>query len=1047
MAGFRETLDTIINLVMEKLRTETHHYSLLETGIDDGSFGDDSMPIWALKNCGALTILKVEGLKTIVSGNTYANSIIYRLSSNLSSLFKENGHYMQMVFEYDPERQEEILDNLYADMYNACDKLKLDLKYLVDSKKNALRNTGALADESNFICLWTFPSVLSSDELASETNERYEEFKDAALNFAGSANHFIAHNTLLAKHKAYVKTVLNELNEVGISSNIVNLRNAARIMQSSLDRKGSSKEWNVRLAGDYYVPVEKDNNGVYGGWNVLPENVAKQIFSQDIDSVKENSRIVKIGETYFAPVFMREPPSKPQFFSALFDKLIKHRDMGWRIVFGIGGNAIDVKKSQRAISAYLGFASKRNLMFNYTVESMAAYVDELGLTAVSFRMAACTWGYSLEKTENNVTKLLETLKSWGSPDVTDVTGNPVLGLSSATMGFTPLGIAPDSAPPFADALAMLPLSRPAPIWATGSEIATTLDGKPMPSQDMSSKQSAFTTVIVGRSGSGKSVHLNNNHISFVLTTENDSLPYIAIIDYDRSSEGFCDLMIEAVEPHLREQIKYIRLQNTRDFCINPLDTLENSRFLLPSQQNYAEAVILMGLTDPLSKTTPPIYSEFVGVAITRTMQAFSDCRETYTNAEPRAFDPMHKRAIRIINVLNEIGFTPLTAAKIAEMQEQGYEGNEVLLPTTWHEIADVLLQHPSGKYKREGRIARYLATPTLRDLLMVVKTDTHIQQMYGDAYLPTGEKMLDAFSRSLGAMLEKYPIIAGETQFELHDARIVALDVMDLVGGTSDSDTQKSAIAYTFAVNAMASSFMISPKSVINVPAPPNVRMPKYTNVEMCKQMFLDKYEALEQARKRFVMDEMSIPLKLEEMKKFTAQVVLTLRKKNTQSICVSQFLFHFTKDILSSGTTFKFLSSLDNEEIETAKKYLNINEQGELYVLQNDIRNRKSYVAIHRLDESSRHYAQLLTGNICPITLWSLTTTAEDFKLMKTLSAMLNGNSQLARKMLAIRFKKGSAKDEIKEIKRDLPPDSEQNAYDLVAKKVIKDCSRFFNE
>lgn len=1043
MAGFRETLDTIINYIMEKMRAETHHYSLLETGIDDGRLGDDSMPIWALKNCGALTILKVEGLKTIISNETYANTIIYNLSSNLSSLFKNNGHYMQMVFEYDPERQEEILDDLFADLYNACDKLKLNLKYLVDSKKNALRATGALADENNYICLWTFPSILTADEMASETNERLEEFKDASLNFGGSANHFIAHNSLLAKHKAYVKTVLNELNDVQISCKIVNLRPAARIMQSSLDRKGSSKEWNVRLAGDYYVPVEKDNDGLYGGWNVLPENVAQQIFSQDIDSVEGNSRIVKVGGTYFAPIFMREPPSKPQFFSVLFEKLIKHRDMGWRVVFGIGGNAIDAKKSQLAISKYLGWASKRNLLFNDTVENMAAYVDELGLTAVSFRVAACTWGYSLEKAENNVTKLLEAFKSWGSPDVTDVTGNPIWGLASATMGFTPLGIAPDSAPPFADALAMLPLSRPAPIWATGSEIATTLDGKPMPSQDMSSKQSAFTKIIIGRSGSGKSVALNNNHISFVLTTENDSLPYIAIIDYDRSSEGFCDLMREAVEPHLREQIKYIRLQNTSEFCINPLDTLETSRFLLPSQQAYAEAIILMGLTDPLSKTTPPVYSEFVGVAITRTMQTFSDCTETYTNAEPRVFDPMHKRAVRINNVLNEIGFQPLTTAKIAEMQEQGHE--EILVPTTWHQIADILFQHPSGKYLREARIARYLATPTLRDLLAVVKNDNHIQKMYGEVYLPTGERMLDAFSRSLSAMLEKYPIIAGATQFELNDAKIVAIDVMDMVGGTGDADVQKSAVVYTFAVNAMANSFMISPKSVVNIPAPQNVKLPSYTNVEFFKQMFLDKYETLEQARKRFVMDEMSIPLKLEAMQKYTAQVVLTLRKKNTQSICVSQFLFHFTKDILSSGTTFQFLSSLNSEEFETAQKYLNITEKGELWALKQGIRNRKSYVVIHRLDESPIHYAQLLAGNICPITLWSLTTTAEDYTLMKTLRDMLNGNSQLARQMLAFRFKKGSAKEEIKEIKRDLPPDSNENAYTILAQQVIKDCSRFF--
>ncbi|WP_144175912.1 hypothetical protein, partial [Pseudomonas sp. Kh13] len=82
-----------------------------------------------------------------------------------------------------------------------------------------------------------------------------------------------------------------------------------------------------------------------------------------------------------------------------------------------------------------------------------------------------------------------------------------------------------AAAPLGDAVAMLPLTRPASPFQEGSTIYRSLDGKILKYQRFSSQQTTWITLIAGKPGSGKSVLMNNNHFESCLMPGLTGLPY------------------------------------------------------------------------------------------------------------------------------------------------------------------------------------------------------------------------------------------------------------------------------------------------------------------------------------------------------------------------------------------------------------------------------------------------------------------------------------------------------------------------------------------
>ena len=52
-----------------------------------------------------------------------------------------------------------------------------------------------------------------------------------------------------------------------------------------------------------------------------------------------------------------------------------------------------------------------------------------------------------------------------------------------------------------------------------------------------------------------------------------------------------------------------------------------------------------------------------------------------------------------------------------------------------------------------------------------------IEDLYGQVKAPTGEPLIQAFSRMISSAVREYPILSDVTKFDIGDARVVSLDL------------------------------------------------------------------------------------------------------------------------------------------------------------------------------------------------------------------------------------------------------------------------------
>ena len=79
--------------------------------------------------------------------------------------------------------------------------------------------------------------------------------------------------------------------------------------------------------------------------------------------------------------------------------------------------------------------------------------------------------------------------------------------------------------------------------------------------------------------------------------------------------------------------------------------------------------------------------------------------------------------------------------------------------STWWEVTDALF---SG-FIHEAMLAQRYAMPFIADAASICRTPA-IEDLYGKIIAPTGEPLIDAFSRMISSAVREYPIISQSDQ-------------------------------------------------------------------------------------------------------------------------------------------------------------------------------------------------------------------------------------------------------------------------------------------
>lgn len=968
--GIIDAFDQLLQTVMSSMKMHINDYCELET--TEGEYN------LVTKDGSMATIIRYEGFRNLISANEFDNfssDLAYRIQPFLN----KRGHQVQVVYvrEIDPTSE---LNTILQPSYDTCKELRMDLSDLLDDARETLARVCLY--EAVFIVLWSRPTMLDPAERALEKQERKEyqtKYKVPAM--MDGQNLMRPIRFLVDQHNAFVDTFLDVVFQLRGSAQKISAHDAVREQKRFLYRDFVPDNWKPQLPGDRMLIRWKrnSNNDISVA---VPARLDQQIMMSDGaignskgDGGVTDTRAVRIGNKIFAPCMISIHPQRIMPFTTLFSTLHNattktihgNKPMPWAISFNLEGDGIAQIQLKKVFAGILGPTSEINRNFVAASNALSHYRRQGGCV-VKFQVNACTWAEMGDEKQLMIrrSKLIKALSSWGDTTVLEETGDPLEGVTSCVPGLMPRSIAPAAAAPIEDASFMLPLQRPASPFFGGQSAYRTLDGKLMKWEMFSAQQTAWITLIFATMGAGKSVWLNRQNIELCLVGGLKKLPFICAIDIGISSQGFINAIQDGLPEEQKHLAIYKRIQNTKEYAINQLDTKLGCRYPLQHERETMKNW-LVALATSADGRTHRFMPEFCGRVIDAAFCRFSDDDE---QATPKEYG--HE-------------------ADLVVKQAVDAEGIPFSQATKWWEIVDALFE--AGRLFEAERAQRY-AVPTLMDL-MGIASEPSISADFANA-LDEGMKVEEVFKIMVSAAIGDYPIFSTCTQFDVGAARIMALDLQDVVQVGSEPARKAAALFFAMARSAFIRKINLSPEDLpyVNKKYRPYFERLVLENTDTYKRICYDEYH------------------KTGGNKSFR-EIILTDgregRKWNLEIMLSSQLPDDFDK--LAEIATCKVILSAGTPQTRARIKEIfglsETEEQALLQYVHGPTPDGATFLA--KIQVKSGEMTQLFTSTIGPIMYWSLTTTAEDRAVRSLLYQRMP--KAHARKMLAKHFPRGGCK------------------------------------
>ena len=984
-------LDTFVHGIDRGIRalSETFYgpvgsYCKLET-VDRGVLvADDGSLITVLRLEGALKQVGVDEYATIVRG----------LTEKLQSTLSRPGHCIQVVFEYDPEASGGRIREMLLPSRRTAQNLGLHIGPLLENWGQALERY--CSHETCWLVLWTRPGVLSEGLRKTALQERTTSMRKAPMQ-PGCQQISAAIAALHDAHSGFVTGVLDAFRQEELLLYPLTPHEALRDIRICVDPEFTSREWLARIPGDV-LPLRLPDPGSPPSallHNVVYPDFKTQLWPREGHLLSRSA--ITVGDRVFGPLIMTLMPQTPKPFQEFF-RVLSRRDerLPYRMSFLLepGGLHMGMKP---LLSGILAFASSDNKRFNNAVAALTA-LDLGGVCCVKFRICCGTWatigtaGLSEKEAHlqlrRRMAELTKAIQGWGTTDVSEAVGDPLLGLAATVPAMMPSSPAPITAAPLQEAIGMLPLRSASP-WKEGSLLLRTQDGKLFPFAPNSSEQAAWIDLGVAPMGGGKSVFLNAMNFAFVTQAGLSRLPWVSIIDVGPSSSGLITLIQENLPEGKKHLAAYHRLRMTEDFAINPFDTPLGCRQPLPSHMAFLVNLLTL-LCTPLENTPPD--KDVPGLVRRAIELAYEELSDKH---QPRLYQS---------NVL-------------PELHELLMCENIVLnaMPSWW-EVVDALFERG---FVHEAIQAQRYAVPLLGDLTTQINQNQGILNTYE-------EKTRREAWRSILDAITAYAVLKEPTRFDLGDAQIVSLDLDEVATRGGPAAERQSAVMYMLARHVLGARFFLMPDDVKLMP-------------QRYQDYHAERIEAIREDPKRLCYDEAHRVTKNTSVSGQLEADMTTMaresRKWNLSIGLYTQSIDDIPKIIIELATTIVILGAGTDDSIKDMAERFGLNGscRHALGHLGKPGPAGANLVALFRTGAGKSQLVLSLT--IGGQALWAFSTTTEDVAIRNHLYKHMEPAEALRR--LAARFPGGSAKSEVERRRRQV---TDQSGADDAVVNVIQE-------
>ncbi|HHQ8861627.1 TPA: type IVB secretion system protein IcmB/DotO [Legionella pneumophila] len=955
--SFFEGVDTFFAWLSTSLKQTTESYIDLETA--------DSPTVLVNHDGSLLSILKIEGI-TGLAGPEEFERLVEGLANSFQAAMGRPGHALQVYFSHDKQNIVKMIKDIYDPAEATASRLELNLRDLFEERVNYLSQY--CAEERVYFVLYTRPFNLASDQLKAANKAKMKMIKDTkAPPFKNTQTIFAAVPEIRDTHDAYVRAILNDLDALNVIAKLLEVHDAVHAIRMTGDPDYTADDWRATLPGDK-IPVRELNNFEGDPSDLLWPPLSKQVLPRDAEII--DLRTVRVGDKIYASTYIDLFPKDVRPFISLFSRILPSH-VPWKISFLLESEGLSTIKLKGLLAAILSFSSAQNRLISDSVNLLKYIQLNTDEAIVRLRVVATTWAPegNIPLLRRRSSELVKAIEGWGSTDASEICGDPFAGFVSSMLATTLNSSAVASVAPLSDVISMLPITRPASPWKTGALLFRTPDGKPWPFQPGSTEQTTWIDLVYARPGSGKSVLSNALNLALCLSGGLMRLPRIAIIDIGPSSSGLISLLKEALPASKRHLVAYHRLRMTPDYSINPFDTQLGCRYPTALERSFLVNFMTL-LTTPLGAAKPyDGMADLAGMVVDELYKSMAD------EFNPTPYAPGIEEFID--SILEEIGF--VRDAK-----------------STWWEVTDSLY---SAGFVHEAMLAQRYAMPLLADAASICRTPS-IEDLYEKITAPTGESLINAFSRMISSAVREYPILSRVTSFDIGDARVVSLDLDEVAKSGGDAADRQTAVMYMLARYVLARHYYLTEESLNNVP-------------EQYKEYHKQRVLEIREDHKRIVYDEFHRTAKSSAVRE---QVIIDMRegrKWKVQISLLSQAVDDFDPVMIDFATAIYVMDAGPSQAVEKTSQIFGLSETAKI-ALRTRVHGPRQGGATFLAQFATKTgiNVQLLTLTLGPVELWAFSTTAEDATVRNLLYRHL-GPSE-ARRLLAALFPNGTVTKEL---------------------------------
>ncbi|MEQ1966192.1 hypothetical protein ABLA30_03890 [Xenorhabdus nematophila] len=924
--------------------------------------------------CGELiTMFDLQGIYRIVGSEQYID-MVSELSRKMTPYLNKPGHEVWFSYEQDPDRALDEASLIIAPQLSAARRMNLDVSDVILERLKL--NAARCHFEQNLVVFKTCLSAIPQETLKEELKIKIAEAKKGQFPVFGQNLHTI-YQSVKNLHETFIERFQEDFRTCsplgGVLLERLSAAEAAKRYRIMVDRENTAQNYRPHLI----------DNGLYPRGNLshiddyLPPKLKWQICSTDAEQF-ENTRHIASSELLHGNLQMELGPLEEKPFSSLLANI--DSSLPFRATYRLTPCGLNNYKLRKLVSGLMGFTDVGKRTYK-TLQNLEEIDKEMPV--VGLQVTFSTWAKDKITLTRRLSSLQAAIQSWGVSGVEGAHGDPMKHWMSTVPAFSNKNPAPILTPPLANALFLMPFERPAAInRESGWVLIRTPDGKIVPGHLYPTNQDTWIELFVGTPGSGKSLWLNVLNFHFMVAPGYVRLPMACILDVGSSSAGLISLLQDALPDDKKHQVQSVRLLNASEFTTNIFDTQLGLRYPLPIESRFQGDFLTLLCLNPETGSAP---DGVAGLMAKLIKNAYADTAEgsgqiIYSAGVNKIVDAC----------LNDMGL-------IEEHDSNWWES------ATWWEVVDMLFE---AKCLREATIAQRYAVPTLNTIARMLNKD-EIKTEYSGVII-NGQDILMFVQRKLSDAATMFPLLSGYTRFELSsETRFVSFDLAAVLGGDTPSGRWQNGIFYMLGRYMGTKNFFLDADTFFT--HCPN----------LYRKYHEERIKDIQSEKKSIIADESHNFSGIRIIEATFEKDALQGRKLGIRLGLCSQYLRHFSPDILRSATSIYVMKGGSPDDAEILRKQFNLSDSA-LIALDRDCKGPSpagaNFLGIFKTKKGN--IIQILNNSASPTELWAYNTNQLDMSIRDALTKEFG--SSCARRHLVKKFPSGTAIPLLESMRKD---------------------------